>query len=74
MPFGELSVRIDSGQVVERSPGRGQLLDGSEYYPFPSMAGALNAIRRQGWTLYQAYQIGTAETLFSVRWIVRRPD
>ncbi len=69
-----MNVRVDSGQVVERSMGRGRPIDESEFFPYTSMVGALNDIRSQGWTLYEIYQIATNETLFSVRWIVRRRE
>ncbi len=68
-----LSVRIDSGQIVEVDPGRGRPLAGGDFYPYSSMTGALNALTRRGYQLVSMQTIVTAESFHGMVWVVRRP-
>lgn len=68
-----LSVRIDSGQVVEVTRGRGKPVDGSDFYPYASMAAALNDLTRRGYQLVSTQTIVTADSYWGMVWLARRP-
>ena len=69
----QLSVRIDSGQYVQVERGRGRPVDGSDFYPYTSMSGALNALTRRGYRLVNMQSIVTGDSYWGMVWVVRRP-
>lgn len=72
--FGLLNVRIDTGQTIIRTSGRGQPKDGSKLYPYESFVAALNEIRSRGWRLVGIYNWPAGDSIGEIRWVIRRSE